>query len=291
MKELLIRSVFGLVFLATVFVPNILDIRYHITTFPLVLLLFTVIGIRELYAIASSAGRSPQLRSFSLFLALLLFAPSILAVLHSLSAGIPPFFSADLMQAPFPWIILSAQLLLILGFTVQIYTNREITRIFDRTFLLSLGYPLLPFALLAIAYSFGKPSVLPLALIPIYLNDTLAYVTGRLIGKHKMIPAVSPKKTWEGFFGGMAGTVLVMNIGVYVIEGTTNAKTVLIITTVSILASILATLGDLFESKLKRAAGVKDSGTLIPGHGGILDRVDAMLFVAPVLYVLLAFIF
>ncbi|MNY53617.1 Phosphatidate cytidylyltransferase [compost metagenome] len=131
--------------------------------------------------------------------------------------------------------------------------------------------------------------MLLIVLLPIYLNDTLAYVFGRLFGKTPLIPSVSPKKTREGFIGGMIGAAAVM-LGILYFTGAFTKENALAIAGVSVLASILATLGDLFESKLKRSIDIKDSGNILPGHGGILDRIDAMLFVAPVLYVLLILI-
>lgn len=131
--------------------------------------------------------------------------------------------------------------------------------------------------------------MLLIVLLPIYLNDTLAYVFGRLFGKTPLLPSVSPKKTWEGFVGGMIGAAITMIVLLYFI-GQFTIPNIIAIVMVSIIASVLATLGDLFESKLKRSVDIKDSGNILPGHGGILDRIDAMLFVAPVLYVLLAII-
>ncbi len=125
-------------------------------------------------------------------------------------------------------------------------------------------------------------------LIPIYLNDTLAYLIGKAIGKHKMIPSVSPKKTWEGFFGGMLGAGAIMCLLWYFFNSpNSQPHDYFLLVILSFAVSVLATMGDLFESKLKRAADVKDSGNVLPGHGGILDRIDAMLFAAPVLYVFL----
>jgi phosphatidate cytidylyltransferase len=105
-----------------------------------------------------------------------------------------------------------------------------------------------------------------------------------------LIPSVSPKKTWEGFIGGAIGAAITMLVLIYFRNGGTT-ETYVLMAIVSLLVSVLATFGDLFESKLKRAAEVKDSGNILPGHGGILDRIDAMLFAVPVLYVFLTTIF
>jgi phosphatidate cytidylyltransferase len=119
------------------------------------------------------------------------------------------------------------------------------------------------------------------ALVMTWANDTCAYFAGRLLGRHPLYPAVSPNKTWEGFFGGMAGSVAGMFIARWVAF---PALTPQDCTVLGLVGGVLGPLGDLCESMLKRAYQVKDSGHLIPGHGGLLDRVDALLFNAPAVY-------
>ena len=117
-------------------------------------------------------------------------------------------------------------------------------------------------------------------------SDTAAYYSGSLLGKHKLCPAISPGKTWEGFLGGLFGSLLAAFAVKFFFlpqEG------ILWIGALALLLCCLGVAGDLSESMLKRACGVKDSGTLLPGHGGILDRVDSLLLTAPVLYYLLHF--
>jgi len=125
-----------------------------------------------------------------------------------------------------------------------------------------------------------------LAFVATWANDTFAYFGGRFFGRHKMLPTISPKKTWEGFAGGAIGSV----VGCLVLLAIFPARwlpglTVAGCFLVGGVAALLGPTGDLVESMLKRAAGVKDSGSLIPGHGGLLDRIDALLFVAPWVYV------
>ena len=116
------------------------------------------------------------------------------------------------------------------------------------------------------------------ALVSTWGNDTAAYFAGRALGKHKLYPAVSPNKTWEGFFGGMAGSI----VGLLILKfGFFPAITVIDCVVMGVLGGVLGPAGDLCESMLKRAYGVKDSGSIIPGHGGMLDRIDALLFNAP----------
>jgi phosphatidate cytidylyltransferase len=111
-----------------------------------------------------------------------------------------------------------------------------------------------------------------------WANDTLAYFTGRFLGKRPLAPRISPKKTWEGFWGGAAGSVVgALVVKFLFLPGLSVPAAI----GVGAGAAVLGPLGDLAESMLKRAAGVKDSGKIIPGHGGLLDRIDAVLFVAP----------
>jgi len=111
-----------------------------------------------------------------------------------------------------------------------------------------------------------------------WANDTFAYFAGRFLGRHKLAERISPKKTWEGVAGGTLGSVA----GAFAVKALfLPALPLASCAVVGLGGAVLAPLGDLAESMLKRAAGVKDSGKLVPGHGGMLDRIDAVLFVAP----------
>jgi phosphatidate cytidylyltransferase len=121
------------------------------------------------------------------------------------------------------------------------------------------------------------------ALVITWANDTCAYFVGRAFGRHKFYPAVSPNKTWEGFAGGFLGSVG----GLFIARLVFPVLRPLDCVVLGLAAGLFGPLGDLCESMLKRAYGAKDSGVLIPGHGGILDRVDALLFNAPVVYLYL----
>jgi phosphatidate cytidylyltransferase len=117
-------------------------------------------------------------------------------------------------------------------------------------------------------------------LLAVWAGDTLAYAGGRLLGRHRMAPNTSPGKTWEGFIFGTAATVFVAFVAIY----KTHFLTVPESLALGAAIAVAGPLGDLFESMLKRDAGVKDAGQLLGGHGGILDRVDAILFAAPAAY-------
>jgi phosphatidate cytidylyltransferase len=110
-------------------------------------------------------------------------------------------------------------------------------------------------------------------------TDVAAYFAGKTFGRHKLIPAISPNKTWEGLLGGVSAAVitgLIFSLYMHL------SYSYLFIGFISTVLAILAQAGDIFESFMKRKAGVKDSGNLIPGHGGILDRLDGYMFTAPV---------
>ncbi len=150
--------------------------------------------------------------------------------------------------------------------------------------LLTIAYIAVPLTLLGLAMVAGDAriakNIILITFILIWVNDTGAYLTGMSMGKHKMCERLSPKKTWEGFWGGFT---------LCVVAGASLCYFMLEISTVTLIAgavyaaivSVVGTYGDLFESLIKRTLGVKDSGNLIPGHGGILDRIDSILAVAP----------
>lgn len=128
----------------------------------------------------------------------------------------------------------------------------------------------------------GRPEWLTVVLCMAFFSDTVAYFFGRAWGKHKLYPAVSPAKSWEGAVGGVLGSCLA-TVGVgslWLLPDLPIAHAI----PLGIFGSIAGQTGDLVESMLKRTFGVKDSGKILPGHGGLLDRIDALLFVAPVAY-------
>jgi len=117
-------------------------------------------------------------------------------------------------------------------------------------------------------------------LLAVWAGDTLAYLGGRLLGRHKMAPRTSPGKTWEGFVFGTAATVFVSFVALYKQHFLSIPESIVL----GVVLAVVGPLGDLFESLLKRDAGVKDSGRLLGGHGGMLDRLDAFFFAAPAAY-------
>ena len=154
-----------------------------------------------------------------------------------------------------------------------------------------IGYIIFPFLILAkIPFSDNNkydPKIITGIFIIIWTNDTFAYIVGKSIGKNKLLERISPKKTIEGFIGGVAFAIIAgLLISKYFVQPTENFtnKSALIWMTTALLIGVFGTIGDLIESKFKRIAGVKDSGKIMPGHGGILDRLDSVIFVAPFIY-------
>jgi phosphatidate cytidylyltransferase len=121
-------------------------------------------------------------------------------------------------------------------------------------------------------------------LIAVWADDTAAYLIGRALGRHKFSPALSPAKTWEGFLAGTAAAIAAAFVIFYKQHFLTIGQSIAL----GVIVAVAAALGDLFESALKRDMQVKDSGRLLAGHGGVLDRVDAFLFALPAAYFAIA---
>ena len=150
-----------------------------------------------------------------------------------------------------------------------------------------VGYVVLPFVFLAAIGSDGIGNYNPNRLVALYAlfwaNDVGAYLIGKSLGRHKLYERVSPKKTWEGFIGG--GIIAV--VSGYFLAFYTNLFSLEQGLVCGGIAAVFGTFGDLVESALKRSVNVKDSGSLLPGHGGILDRFDSQIFTFPILYLYL----
>ncbi len=145
----------------------------------------------------------------------------------------------------------------------------------------------LPIGALVAVRAFAGPQVLFLLMLTVMVSDTAQYYSGRAFGRHPLAPAISPKKTIEGAIGGFVfGTALFVGAGRWWVPG----MPVIFRVGLGLALVALGIAGDLFESMLKRSAGVKDSSSLIPGHGGVLDRIDALLFAAPIYYIFLKYV-
>jgi len=156
--------------------------------------------------------------------------------------------------------------------------------------LVYIGFTLL--SLPALHDESNGPSVVTFLLCAVWAGDTFALYVGRAWGKRKLAPTLSPNKTWEGAIGSMAGSLLAAGLLLYLATLLQRRDITLLSypdetwywLVLAAVVNVAAQLGDLAESALKRSVGVKDSGALLPGHGGVLDRIDALILAAPALW-------
>ncbi len=181
--------------------------------------------------------------------------------------------------AVLPLMVVAAPILL----SVALFGSDEVNVLAPRAAYLTMGFYYLAIPLVALALIAALPSgtLIMLALFgSVFAGDSGAFFAGKFLGKRKLYEKISPKKTWEGSFGGAAASVLGFALIVWLGKlPFTPVETVLL----GFACGVVEQVGDLVESMFKRAAGVKDSGSLLPGHGGLLDRVDGLLFAAPTL--------
>lgn len=277
MKNLVVRTLSGLV-LAAVMLGAIAWSQW---SFGALLLLLLVAGMIEFYALAEKQGNTPQ-KVVGLVAGIVLFALNFAFVSDDIEilGGANQAFACGL-----------AFLLLLLPamFICELYRRQENPASGIGTTIMGVCYVALPLALMCYIPIIGTEMWSPLVMIAyifiIWANDVFAYLVGMSVGRHRLCERLSPKKSWEGFFGGIAGAVGMGILAAYVLEADMWAWAGL-----ALVAAVSGVLGDLVESMFKRAAGVKDSGKLIPGHGGVLDRFDAMLLSAPFVFVYMLFV-
>lgn len=179
---------------------------------------------------------------------------------------------------------------LLLRTIVQLYRPQQnAVHSLERSFF-ALGYIALPMSLLNCIMSITAPRLLLGMFIFIWLYDTGAYCVGMLLSKHRLFERISPKKSWEGVIGGIAACVLGAFATHYYLDEFFQVPDLGTWVGLSVIVAVFATFGDLVESLIKRTVGVKDSGNILPGHGGILDRIDSLLLVAPAVLIYLLFI-
>ena len=222
----------------------------------------------------------------------------IAAVCMKLVAVMPSFICFDVI---YPYVPVLEFVFLLIMFLIMLSDHDNVK--FQETALVSFVSFLVPLSISTIVllqkkYEFGVYYVVLVLLIP-WISDAGAYFVGSAFGKHKMAPKISPKKSWEGFFGGLATAiiaVLVVGFGypwwVETILNDTASFTVNIplLILIAVIGTVLGVIGDFSASLLKRQCMVKDFGSILPGHGGIMDRFDSVLFVAPFFYLVFSFI-
>ena len=274
MVNLIKRVLSGVIYIALI-VAAILLLDNSPVMYLLVFPLLIVLGIGEMISMAKDDATQSWL-------------VNIIDMLGGIGVFVALYlhYESTTMQSRSMWLLPIAAYLL-LRTIVQLYRPRQnAVHSLERSFF-SLGYVALPIAMLNGIMSITAPRLLLGMFIFIWLYDTGAYCVGMLLGRHRLFERISPKKSWEGVIGGVAFCVA----GAYATHHWFNEffqvpdQTVWV--GMSVVVAVFATFGDLVESLIKRTVGVKDSGNLLPGHGGILDRIDSLLLVAPAVFIYL----
>ena len=278
MKNLVVRGISGIGLIVVVF-GGILWSQWSLGA---LLLLMLVGGVVELFNLVEKQNLQPQ-RALGLIACVVLFGLNFALV----SDDIQVLYGGAKYMIP----LLAFLLLIIpLMFICELYRKQANPAANIATSILPLFYVALPLSLLLYMPIIGRETWNPWVLIAyisiVWANDVFAYLTGIAFGRHRLFERLSPKKSWEGFFGGLVGAVVAAVVVAHLL-GDAPLKWV----GLAVVVVVTAVLGDLVESMFKRAAEVKDSGVLIPGHGGVLDRFDALLLSAPFVFVYMICIF
>ena len=277
MKNLAVRTVSGLV-LAVVVLGAIVWSQW---SFGALLLVLLAVGMLEFYALAGKQGNAPQ-KVVGLAAGIVLFVLNFAFVSDDIE------ILGNARQA-YGCGLAFLLLLLPAMFICELYRRHENPAAGIGTTMMGVCYVALPLSLMCYIPVVGSGTWNPWVMIAyifiIWANDVFAYLVGMSIGRHRLCERLSPKKSWEGFFGGIAGAVIMGVVAAKVLDAN-----VWVWAGLALVAAVSGVLGDLVESMFKRAAGVKDSGNVIPGHGGVLDRFDAMLLSAPFVFVYMLFV-
>jgi phosphatidate cytidylyltransferase len=276
LKNFLVRTASGAVLLGIVLAA----IFSGVWGYGALLLFITVVGVWEFYGLARAKGSEPQ-RCMGVLMSIALFFAGFVPSLHIYGE----IDNRELLGNGLSILMLFA-MLLVITFVIEVFRNRQ-TPIYNiATTIMGALYVALPMGILLFVPSMMNaficrgdgwtPWVFLFYLLLVWGNDVFAYLVGVTMGKHRMCERLSPKKSWEGFVGGIAGSVAVGAIGASVLGGSYGVWIGL-----AVVVALSSVVGDLIESMFKRDAKVKDSGSIMPGHGGILDRFDALIISAP----------
>lgn len=271
MSNLYVRTLTG----AGIVAVLIAGIAINEFTFMAVFLAILLGGLWEFYRIFEQSGKSPQKTEGMLLGSFLFFA----------NYGI---VTGSNLRALF-LILLVASILYI--FIAELYRKKE--NPFENLAITFFGvfYIAVPLSLLWYIgfreniYHYNNNLILSIFFL-IWTYDSMAYLTGMAFGKRKLFERISPKKSWEGAIGGLIFCLIISVVLYYVFDNLTLWQWLIF----GVLVAVFGTYGDLAESMLKRSAGIKDSGSILPGHGGILDRFDAIFLAIPAVYLYLHFI-
>ena len=276
LKNFLVRTASGAVLLGIVLAA----IFSGVWGYGALLLAVTIIGVWEFYGLARAKGSEPQ-RCMGMLMSLALFFAGFISSLYIYGET----DDENVLGLGVSLLLIFA-MLLVITFVIEVFRNRQAPMYNIATTIMGAVYVALPMAILTILPSLLNsliyrgdawiPWVFLFYLLLVWGNDVFAYLVGVTMGKHRMCERLSPKKSWEGFAGGVAGSAAVGAIAASVLGGSYGVWIGL-----AIVVALSSVVGDLIESMFKRDAGVKDSGAIMPGHGGILDRFDALIISAP----------
>ncbi|MBA3664390.1 MAG: phosphatidate cytidylyltransferase [Bacteroidetes bacterium] len=276
LKTLATRSISAAVFVVLL----VGAVLWNYYSFTLFFFAVALLGLNEFYRLAEKLGASPH-KGLGFFAAVCAYLTFINRDAFAIDFNLNKIMAGLLILCPF------------VSMAISMFSKKENSM---KNAFFTIGgiiYSVLPFAFLnaIVFYDDGcnetqfSPWLILGLIFLIWSNDTFAYLGGSLFGKNKMIERVSPGKTWEGTLTGVLitfGLSFLFNRFVYKMDP-------VLWPVLGISIPVLATVGDLIESKLKREAGIKDSGNIMPGHGGILDRFDSLIFVSPFVFVLFKF--
>ena len=275
-RNLIVRTLSGAVLLAVVLAAAYAG-SYG---FGALLLLIVVVGMYEFYKLAHASGSAPQM-GIGVASGIVLFI-----------AGFSLFVDGDCESCfgyeTFVGSMLYFLMLVPLVFVVELFRNsttplRNIAVTLGGVWYVALPMTLLLFIPLMLNGGVWRAEAFLFYLFIVWANDVFAYLVGVAIGRHRMFERISPKKSWEGFVGGVLGALGMGAVGASVVGGSMALGLGL-----AAIVAVSGVLGDLVESMFKREAGVKDSGNILPGHGGMLDRFDALMISSPFAFVYLA---
>ncbi len=274
MNETLKRTISGVIYIALL----ISSILYSTQSFFFLFGTFLLIAVFEFCNLLDINKIAPLIISFIIYF---LFYEITMS-----KSEIHPIFNSLNNNKTFDLVILFSTLFVSIKCIVFLYDDKNIKIDSFSKYVFLIGYIIFPFILMT-KIPFGiagyNPKIFIGIFILIWVNDTFAYIVGKSIGKHKLFERISPKKTIEGFIGGMFFALIASYlISKYYIHGSEINQYIWL--GFALIVSIFGTIGDLVESKFKRIAGVKDSGIIMPGHGGVLDRLDSVIFVAPFIF-------
>lgn len=272
MKNLILRSITGIIYVGLICAVVLTGGWSYIVFFGLI----AIFALEEFYNLTNASTGGENMTTLIIDVAGGLIMCIGLGIVNT---GVLTPFTMAVLGGTFFTIYL---LYLIVRLVMQLY-NQEASPLTNLAYsYMGQMYIALPLGLMSMFYTLPNGTHLLLAMfIMIWLNDTGAFCVGSLLGKHKLFPRISPNKSWEGFFGGVFFAIASAFVFKYGFPDYFNNISLVGLCGLGAVVAGFATWGDLVESLIKRTLGVKDSGKLLPGHGGILDRIDSLLLVVP----------